>query len=860
MQPRQPRPRFQFTTQHRTLLEGVYQETPYPDKARKLQLAAQIGATDVQVNEWFQRRRKKDPSMISNRAVANSTAATNTALTSSVPASSTTSTIITIPMHAPANGSNTTMSQGHTNTGTITSPYFSYPSHVNPPIPNHEVYVYIGDNQAGHSLPTTQNVESNSEKQEEPVKTKSETDNSKELIETIMPYLKTPELGLISSDVVHDFLRKVKDTPLSERGLILTIIDQTKDSDTLKSLVSERAHYLLRNWIIDEAKTPDSGLLLRLLQTVNHLPIDIEALSASGLGKVINNKSVKDSQIEGVSALASLLINKWKEEKKQHDAKLVQEAKLASSSNVASKAGVRTSSTQSKTSQINSSTSKVSKGKETSTRIKLSTEPKIDPKLQARPDTNIFDEILGFNTAKPVKQVIKPVKKEQQKPMAVVKVATERQDPLTIAGTSKSSLEVIEDSGSSVVKKEQENGQSSTIKEAKKDIKVTISKKRKRVTFAPDNMLAQVKIFEEEYDEMEGELSSANTPHQFGNARDLDRNEGLTAFKRVRKAPAIQWYTTPMLDLTSKKIIKHATVESDEAKIQEERERQILETIYITSDQVPFSPAEPDENIQQNRNNITSQEIILNAESDEEDIEEDIGELDSENRPFISEELFTQLLDIYAKWQAMQLNPSVFSSNTVGIEPKAVVNNLTGIPIPSQLPATQQQPTTWNFDINQPNSIINYHQPPPSGIQPSPNVASQQPSFPQQYPPTNNMPNQPPSYQYSNMFIPPANQNKEFYPQHKEPGLPQPQPTYNGDPPNRPYTEPGFGRQSQQPQASAVGRSGRGRGGRPRGGGQTESGRPVSGRGSECWYFKSGRCNLGDDCKFLHVDYNSTRM
>ncbi|CAG8611488.1 7461_t:CDS:1, partial [Scutellospora calospora] len=87
MQPRQPRPRFQFTTQHRTLLEGVYQNTPYPDKARKLQLAAQIGATDVQVNEWFQRRRKKDSSMISNRALANSTAATNTTINSSSSAS-----------------------------------------------------------------------------------------------------------------------------------------------------------------------------------------------------------------------------------------------------------------------------------------------------------------------------------------------------------------------------------------------------------------------------------------------------------------------------------------------------------------------------------------------------------------------------------------------------------------------------------------------------------------------------------------------------------------------------------------------------------------------------------------------------
>ncbi|CAG8783259.1 17830_t:CDS:1, partial [Acaulospora morrowiae] len=244
------------------------------------------------------------------------------------------------------------------------------------------------------------------------------------------------------------------------------------------------------------------------------------------------------------------------------------------------------------------------------------------------------------------------------------------------------------------------------------------------------------------------EFSTIDTPHQFGNARDLDRSEGLTAFKRVRKAPAMQWYTPPFINLEKRKFNK-PKLESEEAKIQEERERQILETIYITSDQVPFSPAEPDEIVKPDR--IKSREIPLYEEPNEDDSYDrsfnDVIDNDLDNLP-ISEELLRTLQHVYTQWQSMQLgnqqnqNNMTFSSSTVGMESQNIVHNLLGgrIPMPTQLLPSQQppiqQPIPWNLDVKQPNTVLSYHQQQPPVInQPSTNIATAglppQQSFPQ---------------------------------------------------------------------------------------------------------------------------------
>ncbi|CAG8507183.1 1424_t:CDS:2 [Acaulospora colombiana] len=765
------RPRFQFTAQHKDVLEKVYKDSPYPDKGSKQQIATLIGATEIQVNEWFQRRRKKDPAILAKVAAGNTQLPNNaTVLLSQLPTATTINSTNTVNAAQTSNASSSSFQGGFlTSNGTITSPFFPYNGHVNPPMPNHEVYVYIGDNQVSYNSPLVSNYnpstsasytlpgssattskqtahnENKSEKREDKNKSTPDDESSRQLIESIMPYLK-PDLGLISSQVVHDFLHKVKDAPLSARGSILHIIDQTKDSETLKGLVNERACYLLRNWVKEEAKSPESDLLHKLLQTVNHLPIDTEALSASGLGRVINNTRVKDSQIPGVAELASLLINKWIEEKRRADEKASQLAAENSKSSATSgssstrptvKPSTSTKPSNQPSHSSQNASSKALKGREAAGRVRPSLESKVDPRMQARPDTSLFDEILGnLNASKSARQTqinrvtqkdsktIIPVKNKQtvQATQANEKSSSSSQQITSLdTGIQKSVMELVEDN----------------LKENKKEVKTT-TRKRKRVTFAPDNMLTQVKLFEmEERDYIEGEFSTVDTPHQFGNARDLDRSEGLTAFKRVRKAPAMQWYTPPMINLERCKFIK-PKLESEEARIQEERERQILETIYITPDQVPPSPAEPDETVKPDR--TKSREILLYEEPNEDDYYDrafnDASDNDLDSLP-ISEELLRTLQHVYAQWQNMQLgnqknqNNMTFSSNT-GMDNQNIVQNLIGgrMPMPTQiLPTPQQppiqQPIPWNLDVKQPNTIINYHQQQPPVInQPSTNITS----------------------------------------------------------------------------------------------------------------------------------------
>ncbi|CAG8783994.1 17916_t:CDS:1, partial [Acaulospora morrowiae] len=161
-QQKQTRPRFQFTAQHKDLLEKVYKDSPYPDKGSKQQLATLIGATEIQVNEWFQRRRKKDPAILAKVAAAN-TQFTSTSQLPPVASSNTLQAVIGNTNTTATQNQNVSpmlsSSQGNllSSNGDITSPFFPYNDHINPPIPNHEVYVYIGDNQVSYTSPLASN-------------------------------------------------------------------------------------------------------------------------------------------------------------------------------------------------------------------------------------------------------------------------------------------------------------------------------------------------------------------------------------------------------------------------------------------------------------------------------------------------------------------------------------------------------------------------------------------------------------------------------------------------------------------------------------------------------------------------------
>ncbi|RUP45159.1 hypothetical protein BC936DRAFT_148543 [Jimgerdemannia flammicorona] len=122
---------------------------------------------------------------------------------------------------------------------------------------------------------------------------------------------------------------------------------------------------------------------------------------------------------------------------------------------------------------------------------------------------------------------------------------------------------------------------------------VVSTKKRKKVTWASGDELEKIKIFESDPDELGSEMYGLGTPHEFGNARDMDINEAKAAFHSDMQAtmdwypPAAIWFPDnfPVLDV----------IISEETKTQTLREQVALAAVYFTETHIPSSPAEPDE-------------------------------------------------------------------------------------------------------------------------------------------------------------------------------------------------------------------------------------------------------------------------
>ncbi|KAI8809811.1 hypothetical protein BJ742DRAFT_224901 [Cladochytrium replicatum] len=125
-------------------------------------------------------------------------------------------------------------------------------------------------------------------------------------------------------------------------------------------------------------------------------------------------------------------------------------------------------------------------------------------------------------------------------------------------------------------------------------------KKSKRVTFAPDHLLRQIKIFEsnpEEWGRPSGSGSGASAAdedkdsedfHERGNVRDFERSEGKHAFRKMEAE----------IDYYSPRLVKNVTSikrgeNSEEANIQADRERTELRVFYRTEEQIPDNPREP---------------------------------------------------------------------------------------------------------------------------------------------------------------------------------------------------------------------------------------------------------------------------
>ncbi|KAJ1976080.1 hypothetical protein H4R35_002861 [Dimargaris xerosporica] len=142
----------------------------------------------------------------------------------------------------------------------------------------------------------------------------------------------------------------------------------------------------------------------------------------------------------------------------------------------------------------------------------------------------------------------------------------------------------------------------------------------RRVTFAPTDQLTKVKEFysshpadfsEPTWDIAEDTTepatsgwnppNTAQIPHEFGNARDLDRKEGYWAFKqpRVETLALMNWYLPRRIaydPITMEDIVQSLAgqgKESTERIHQADRERKVLSVTYTNVSKIPATPRSP---------------------------------------------------------------------------------------------------------------------------------------------------------------------------------------------------------------------------------------------------------------------------
>lgn len=114
-------------------------------------------------------------------------------------------------------------------------------------------------------------------------------------------------------------------------------------------------------------------------------------------------------------------------------------------------------------------------------------------------------------------------------------------------------------------------------------------KKKKSVSWAPDSLLCQVKLFHSE-----NERNSDRRNNKFKSAREMDRNEAGTAIEMLRREMVATADWRPLQPIRLSSNIELPEVNSKEAMLQSDRERSILAAIYVDLRSIPPSAKEPE--------------------------------------------------------------------------------------------------------------------------------------------------------------------------------------------------------------------------------------------------------------------------
>ncbi|KAK9767855.1 hypothetical protein K7432_002000 [Basidiobolus ranarum] len=133
-------------------------------------------------------------------------------------------------------------------------------------------------------------------------------ENADELMHLLTP-LVNKDWGLGHVDHIPKFVKLMRnEEQLMSRSLLLTVLVNTTDRTTLKSFSNSKGPTVLRMWIV-QAQKESSPMLIKLLEALSNIPMDIDTLKETMLGRVI--KTLKNSENEDVKKLAIDLMDRW---------------------------------------------------------------------------------------------------------------------------------------------------------------------------------------------------------------------------------------------------------------------------------------------------------------------------------------------------------------------------------------------------------------------------------------------------------------------------------------------------------------------------------------------------------------------
>lgn len=389
--------------------------------------------------------------------------------------------------------------------------------------------------------------------------------------------------GAVNSLVGHLDDYGSQDVDASLRFEILSKIRDNAGNHYFRAwLENPTAMDITREWLKAGLMAKSDNLLARtimpLLQIVDRLPMTVDALKVSKLGKIVVKlvKDPPDPPGEAIKDMAANLERKWRQlveaATKQVENNSTEDTKLKKrklNEPPAARAPPPT-----KKATLSSTSASVAKA----TVVKKETKPVVPAVKDSRSDSSFFSAPKPKPKLPSFKKAPAPVKKEPDPNVAQPSSIDPFQEALKSMGKGRKDSPAAPTPPSAA----------STPSANFATTTVVGKMKRKTVTWAPDGQLESIRLIERAvYDD--DPVDGVHTAHSL---RDLDRGEGAALHAHLFEE-LIDWMDPIPIDIPIDIEVAQRGQQSSEKSVQEEREQTALGALYMNATQIPDSPGEP---------------------------------------------------------------------------------------------------------------------------------------------------------------------------------------------------------------------------------------------------------------------------